>query len=267
MSALEIDIRSLALIQSVIALTFAGLMGLFWLGRRSLPGLSHWTIGATLFGLAIIGAALRGEIPDYLSVVAMNSALVLSLAFLWNGIRRLDGRPTRWRFPLLITLAVALFIADRTYVTNDIRIRMIVMSAILSIACFLCAHALVAGPVKSAAPNRRPDAGNRVLRQRSAGRQARDVALTLGKPQCAIGPGDDRHRTVTDLVVRRVAAGLEPEHLVGETAALIGELREPEGAVRPLGDALQFGAVVADGIEALEAARRQTADAAVFRKP
>ena len=134
---------------ALITLTLSGLMLAFWRGRRDVPGLGHWTVGTLLLGAMVLGVALRGALPDFLSIVFANSLGVLSLACYWNGIRLLDGKPARWRTTALATAVVATTLAYHTYVAADTLARIVVVSTTLSVGCLLCAHALLRGPART----------------------------------------------------------------------------------------------------------------------
>ncbi len=146
---MSIDVRTLFIVHSLVSLTLAVLMVVFWRGHRSTPGLAHWTVGTALVGLGVLGGALRGVLPDFLSIVVANAIGVVSLATFWNGIRLFDGRPARWTGALAATAALAAFVAHQTYVVDDILNRIVVISTVLSIGCLLCAYELVRGPART----------------------------------------------------------------------------------------------------------------------
>ena len=144
-----IDLRTLYVVHALVSVTLAALMVVFWRGHRSMPGLGQWTLGAVLIASTILGAALRGMLPNFVSIVIANALGVVSLGAFQNGIRLFDGRPARWTGVLGTALALACFLAYRTYWVNDILSRIIVVSAALSAGCFLCAFELVRGPART----------------------------------------------------------------------------------------------------------------------
>jgi signal transduction histidine kinase len=146
---MSIDIRTLFIVHSLVSVTLAVLMVVFWRGHRSTPGLAQWTFGVTLVGLGIVAGGLRGLIPDFLSIVVANVFGVVALAAFWNGIRLFDGRPARWTGGLLAVVGVAAFLVHQTYVVDDIVARIIVLSAVLAVGCLLCAYELLRGPVRT----------------------------------------------------------------------------------------------------------------------
>lgn len=146
---MSIDVRTLLVVHTLVTLTLAALMVAFWRAHRSTPGLGHWALGAALMGLAVLAAALRGVIPDFLSIVCANVVGIISLAAVWNGIRLFDDRPARWSGALLAAAAVAAFLIHQTYIVNDVLSRIVVVSAVLSAGCLLCACELLRGPART----------------------------------------------------------------------------------------------------------------------
>jgi signal transduction histidine kinase len=124
-------------------------MVVFWFGHRNTPGVALWALGATLLGFATFAGALRGMIPNFLSIVVANGIGVFSLAALWNGIRLFGGRPARWSGALLAAAGTAAFVAYHTYVVDDILGRIVVVSALYSACCVLCAYELIRGPART----------------------------------------------------------------------------------------------------------------------
>jgi signal transduction histidine kinase len=146
---MSIDVRTLLVVHTLVSLALAALMVAFWRAHRGTPGLGHWTLGTALMGLAVLAGALRGAIPDLLSIVGANVAGVVSLAAIWNGIRLFDGRPARWTGVLLAAAGVAVFFVRQTYVVNDVLSRVVVISLALSAGCLLCAWELRRGPARA----------------------------------------------------------------------------------------------------------------------
>jgi signal transduction histidine kinase len=143
---MEIDVRTLFLVHSAVSLALGALMIIFWWAHRSMPGLGLWTFGTAVIGFTILGGALRGVIPDFLSIVVANGLVFASMAAYWNGIRLFRGRRARWAGALAVIAAASAFLAHRTYVENDFLDRIVVASALVSLGCFLCARELLRRP-------------------------------------------------------------------------------------------------------------------------
>ena len=63
---MNVDVRTLFVVHSIVSITLALLLVVFWRAHRRMPGLGHWTLGAGLLGLGVLGGGLRGAIPDFL---------------------------------------------------------------------------------------------------------------------------------------------------------------------------------------------------------
>src|SRR3546814_19602087 len=127
--------------------------------HRNMPGFGLWAAGTTLLGLSTLAAALRGVIPDFISIVVANAMGVASLAMFWNGIRQFNGKRARWAGPLAAIVAVAAVLAHRTYVENDTPDRIVVMSAVLAAECLLSAIELLRGSPRRMRGTALPAAG------------------------------------------------------------------------------------------------------------
>jgi signal transduction histidine kinase len=146
---MSIDIRTLLVVHSLVSVTLAVLMVVFWLSHRSTPGFAQWTLGIVLIGLGTFLGALRGIIPDFPSIVVANIAGLLGLAAFWNGIRLFDGRRARWLGALAASIGFAAVLAYDTYVVDDIIRRVIVVSAVFAAGCLLCLCELIRGPIRT----------------------------------------------------------------------------------------------------------------------
>ena len=142
---MSMDVRTLLIVHIVVSATLAALMIAFWRQHRTMPGLAHWAAGTALMALAVTAGALRGLVPDAVSIVAANSLGVLSLAAWWNGFRLFDGRRARWRAAIAATALTAALLAYHTYVVDSLAARMVAISAILALGCVLCARELWRG--------------------------------------------------------------------------------------------------------------------------
>jgi diguanylate cyclase (GGDEF)-like protein len=117
--------------------------------HRSTPGLRgvHRIIyGYAAFAIGAELLALRGRIPDLLTITVANSLLILINVFLYWGIAELLHlrRPQRWLLPasLIPTAAISLY---SSYVHPDVSLRIIVVSFI-AVAQYSLIVNLLSGP-------------------------------------------------------------------------------------------------------------------------
>jgi diguanylate cyclase (GGDEF)-like protein len=93
---MNLDLRSFLALSTAMMVVMAVMFGLL---RRSLPkgspGLGHWTLGLVVLVLAGGLLAARGVLPDAVSVLAGNTALLAGTLWLLVGVRVFYGAPLR----------------------------------------------------------------------------------------------------------------------------------------------------------------------------
>ena len=106
------------------ALGFTSLM----LVLRGQAALRVWvaSLWVSTAGIALI--SLRGQIPDFISIVLANSAIALAGALMLKGLSLHLERPLRWRVALGIVLVYGAGIAWFAYAQPDLRIRIVLAS-------------------------------------------------------------------------------------------------------------------------------------------
>ncbi|MEA2780425.1 MAG: two-component system, cell cycle sensor histidine kinase PleC [Rhodospirillaceae bacterium] len=115
------------------------------LSRRQYPGmycLGFWSGGALCLGVGMATAAMRGSAPAWLSVLVANALVALSPLMLWNGVRNFNGRPSRWRTSILLAAALVAMLAYFLYADENLSVRIVLMSAALSLGCLACSYEL-----------------------------------------------------------------------------------------------------------------------------
>ncbi|EWY40492.1 histidine kinase [Skermanella stibiiresistens SB22] len=145
---MHIDVFTLVLVHCLVSVALGGLMLVFWLSHRNLPGLRCWTIATILLGVSTLISTARVVLPEVPAILLSNGLMVLCFGFFHNGVREFGGMPTRWPAVLGAVAAMVLFQGWFTIVTNDVPVRIVALAVVLSAACFLTARELlrVAGP-------------------------------------------------------------------------------------------------------------------------
>lgn len=90
---IELDIRTLFILAVPSAFMFFGVQLAVWSARRTDATLALWAIGNFIGGCGALLVALRGRLPDLLSIAFANALLVASLCAVWAGMRRFGGQP------------------------------------------------------------------------------------------------------------------------------------------------------------------------------
>lgn len=134
-----IDVRTLILNQVLSYALCTGVIVLLWRQNRGhFSGLGCWILYYAMqtFGFALV--ALRGHVPDWLSIVFGNIFLISGVLFLYIGLERFVGRPGRqFHNGVLFTLFVLVLIYF-TYVQPNLAARIINLTATMVIVCFQC---------------------------------------------------------------------------------------------------------------------------------
>lgn len=116
-----------------ISLTLAVLVGTVSGGKRR-EGLSSWAAALFCHALAYILFALRGSIPDLISIAVANVLLATALALFAEGLYQFHQRPPpRW----LIWLPVALIFVLFLILQDNLRLHLIAGGAIFAAQCIL----------------------------------------------------------------------------------------------------------------------------------
>lgn len=115
--------------------------------KANLPLL--WAAAACAgYSVCMFLAALRGRIPDFLSIVLCNELLLFYMVAYFEAFHRLFTAPPKERFigPLLLVVQFILFVWY-TYYQPDFQVRVVVLSVTLCIMC-LCILKLLFTEIK-----------------------------------------------------------------------------------------------------------------------
>ncbi|MGY8525483.1 GGDEF domain-containing protein [Paracidovorax citrulli] len=113
------------------------MLAIVWSLRRcGLPGVREWWQANLTMTVSMSLFALRGAIPDLVSVVVANAGLALSLALYHAGTVRFCSRTPPWRTLLAGIAGVMAGIVYWFYVQDDANIRVVVVSVFHAGVCF-----------------------------------------------------------------------------------------------------------------------------------
>jgi len=140
--SMELDTRTLivtaavnVMLLGVISISFAGVQR----GTRVIGG---WGRAMILAAVGLAGLALRGAIPDFLSIVVANTLILIAFVVALQGLRSIRGAdrtdPFAWG---LVVVGFALLIAFTEYVPSY-GARVVAMSLCVGLMLMRCALAL-----------------------------------------------------------------------------------------------------------------------------
>ena len=142
---MQLDIRTLIFNLLLFALVFA--IGIYLL-QRSQPrirALRWWSGAIIVAGAGFLLLALRGSIPDLLSIVVANDLMLLALCFFLEGVVRIRrlSRPYFWRLSLPLVAALTLLLLYYTYVEPSVGARILAVSLLNAIPTVVAAWLLI----------------------------------------------------------------------------------------------------------------------------
>jgi len=147
MSEELLDIRTLSVVTVLFCGNYgAGLIAYSAFGRRH-PGINSigWGFVGSSVGFLLI--ALRGSLPDSLSIVAANGLIVAGSLLAYHGARRFQSK--RSHVVMIGSITMAIYLATfipLTYTAPDLRLRIVVISLLLAITGALCGQPLLRDP-------------------------------------------------------------------------------------------------------------------------
>jgi len=103
---MRLDAPTLLLVTVILTFTVGILFLLSWSQARQMRALAIWGIAHLVGGAASALLALRGQIPDPLSIGVANALMIGAYGLIWNGVLAFEGRRLR---PWPVILCVALW--------------------------------------------------------------------------------------------------------------------------------------------------------------
>lgn len=137
------DIRTLSLLAMLSGLLLA--LGMHLLDRitRDNPAVRAWRLGAYQSALGFTLIALRGVVPDLLSIVLGNTLIVIGMVWGYFGLRLCLGLARGMRWDILAGLLMAATFLYYTYADPSLSARILIFSALGAALNLLAAHLLL----------------------------------------------------------------------------------------------------------------------------
>jgi PAS domain S-box-containing protein len=140
---LNLDIRTLSFIATLTSLLLA--VGLQIVNRviTRNPALRLWAMGSTAIGGGFVLLALRGLIPDLLSIIVANTLLATGGAWHYLGNRAFQGRNSEFPWYWWLAAGTAALFLNFTYLMPNLGARIAVISVVLAALRFASAQVLL----------------------------------------------------------------------------------------------------------------------------
>src|SRR5215468_10251144 len=153
---MQLDVKTLFLLNIVVAFVTVGVSFFSWFYHRDMPGLRGWSIGLTLAAVGSLISSLRMPTSPIALAIVGNTLMVAGYATVWLSVRRFNEGP----FELgRVTLAIALFAVPFTVATllgADVRTQVLMVSGAIAILSLLAAwelfHSRAREPLASRIP-------------------------------------------------------------------------------------------------------------------
>lgn len=126
---MNLDVRTIFIADALITALIS--LALFFYGKtyKTYPGFKHWTAGSLAASLAFAASALRGIIPEWISVLLVNGTSVFVFIVRLDGVARFVQKKAVNRF-LYTIVPLEMVLAGFFYFVHDsIDIRLAIMTA------------------------------------------------------------------------------------------------------------------------------------------
>ena len=125
------DMRTIYFISMLVNLVLATSMLVCWRTQKTYAGFSYMVLSTGLIAVTFLLFAVRGWIPDYISILGANLLVGLASTFRLEGFRRFVGSERFCRGNLILVAALLIEAGYFSFVENSELIRAIVMSAVV----------------------------------------------------------------------------------------------------------------------------------------
>ncbi len=134
-----VDIRTVILLSAITYILCTLFIVQLWRQNRERFGGMHlWVVHFVLQTVALVLIALRGAIPDWLSIIVSNTLAIMGAVFLYAGLERFFGKKgAQIQNYILLALCAAAF-AYWTFVRPDLPLRTLIVSVGILIIVTQC---------------------------------------------------------------------------------------------------------------------------------
>ncbi len=125
------DMRTIYFISMLVNLVLATSMLVCWRTQKTYAGFSYMVFSTGLIALTFLLFALRGWIPDYISILGANLLVGLAATFRLEGFRRFVGSEQFRRGNLILVAAMVIAAGYFSFVENSELARAMIVSGVV----------------------------------------------------------------------------------------------------------------------------------------
>jgi hypothetical protein len=104
---MQLDVKTLYLLNIIVALVTAGVSFFSWFYHRDMSGLRGWAIGLSLGAAGMVMLSLRTPTSPIILIIAGNTLIVAGYATVWMSVRQFNDGSSDLRY---ITFPLGLFV-------------------------------------------------------------------------------------------------------------------------------------------------------------
>lgn len=138
-----LDNRTLLVAVSLITIGASIVLAFLWRIRPKSTGVGHWALGITLIGAGSVFTVARGYIPMFISIVVVNTAIVLGMQLIFHGLRIFTERKPFIFYDFVITFLTAFLFYYFYYIYPSLTIRTVLYSFLVATVCIAIVFTLV----------------------------------------------------------------------------------------------------------------------------
>ena len=128
-----LDLRTMGFVSALLPFMLGLIMTIYWRERKTYGGFESWVLADFAFGVGNLLIALRGLIPDLLSIILGNVIAVYGEILIYEGIQRFYGRAMFSRLNYLMLVSYILLQTYFTYLDPNINARTVLVSLAFAI--------------------------------------------------------------------------------------------------------------------------------------
>ncbi|MBS0245299.1 MAG: GGDEF domain-containing protein [Proteobacteria bacterium] len=136
---MRLDIPTLAVVTVFVTALLGGLLAFAGLQNRAVRAPVTWGAAFVLCAIGMALVAVRGMVPDWLSIQFANVTVLVGIGLVWVGARQFDGRRPR---ATMVAAAPLIWLAACAIpeIRADINLRTVTVTILSGILAFAAAH-------------------------------------------------------------------------------------------------------------------------------